>query len=375
MDNEKVENVFSGWETQEGGSFFGDAVVETSPEEEKEEGIAEEEKVDVEDKEVEEVEEKEDIFENITAEPEDTTQVEEVEEVEAGEQDSAAITTLNYLRESGVADLGSEGEDLSSEDAEELIQDSINKSVDTTIGEMFSDLPQVVKDINKYVLDGGNVEEFLSSIVKSNSVGITENIDLTEEVNQKKVIINQLKSEGYDQDYIDSQIDFLKDSDKLESTSKTHFKRWKQKTATEREDLLAKQEEQKQIKKKQALEFKRKVKDFVRKSNKVKGFTLSKQDKLELPKYTTERTVKLSNGSVVTEMQSDLYKALEDEENFMLMAKLLKSDFDFSNIETNIKTEVSKEIKASVRRASKNKPSRSATQGSQKQKNELADFF
>ena len=83
------------------------------------------------------------------------------------------------------------------------------------------------------------------------------------------------------------------------------------------------------------------------------GLPISKQDKTTLPTYISEPTVELQDGRVVSEMQADLFKVMADKDKIVLLAKLLKSDFDFSSIERKKQSQVARGIKDELQRVDK----------------------
>ena len=52
------------------------------------------------------------------------------------------------------------------------------------VDELFEDVPQIVKQLNSYVLKGGDVGEFLKQMSSSSTSSITDDMDLTVEDNQ-----------------------------------------------------------------------------------------------------------------------------------------------------------------------------------------------
>ena len=87
----------------------------------------------------------------------------------------------------------------------------------------------------------------------------------------------------------------------------------------------------------------------------------------------SKRNVKLENGQEITEMQRDLYGAMQDENKAILIAKLLKSDFDFSSLKNSAATEVTKKAKEELRRNKKSQPPKAGS--SMGKRKSLADFL
>jgi len=87
----------------------------------------------------------------------------------------------------------------------------------------------------------------------------------------------------------------------------------------------------------------------------------------------TDQIVDTGNGRA-TAFQKGLLDALQDKENSVLLAKLVKSNFDFSSIERNATSKKSKDIKKDVRRTGEKKTSTSGSSQKSKSKS-LAEFF
>lgn len=380
MSNENLEN-FSGWDKNVPEiDFFGESPdpVET----EQDSNDLQENKNDGKEKDQEEnnkAETKEkdpeiDFFGEDQEESEKTISSKEEDDISVESDNS--ISTVNFLKERGLIDFElDENTALTSELAEEILEDSFDEKVEDRVKELFDELPQVVKDLNKFVIKGGNADDFFKSFAKQNTSNISLDIDLTKESNQELIIKNQLKSEGYDDDYISSHLEFLKDSDNLKKIAETHFNKWKAKNEKEQARLLKEQDDKAKLEKENRRKFKNKVTNFISETEELNGVYLSKSDKRTLPNYMTDRTVKLQNGGAITSMQRDLYAALQDDSKAVLIAKLLKNDFNFKDIEINAQTKVTKKIKENIRRNKADSPSKSATNNSQKQVKNLVDYF
>ena len=387
--NENLEN-FGGWdENVPEIDFFGESSEPIKTE--ATEVVADVEKDTVEDKAVENKTETKEPEIDFFGAGEETTKVEitdtddeNVEEVKAEDKVDDepetkidnSVSTVSFLKEKGLIEFElEEGTELTPELAEEILEDSFDEKIEDRVEELFGKLPQIVKDLNKYAINGGDINQFFNSIAKQKESGITADIDLTQESNQELVIKNQLKSEGYDDEYISSQLEFLKDSNKLDKIAQTHFDKWKTENEKEQTRLLEQQKERVRLEKENRRKLKSKVTSFINETEDLSGIQLSKDDKKILPSYMTDRNVKLQNGSTITPMQRDLYAALQDDSKAVLIAKLLKSDFNFKDIAVNAETKVTKKVKENIRRNKTNTPSKSATGSSQKQNKRLADYF
>lgn len=329
-------------------------------------------------------EEQEEEEENLFAESEEEEQEEEEEEQEeeSGKDKTSvngeSISTLAYLKEKGLVDYQlEEGETLTNEKAEELLEDSLDNLFEDRIEELFEDVPDVLKQMNKFVLKGGDINVFLSNLTQAGAGGLTKDMDLEDESNQELVIRNSLKEEGYDNEYIEAQIEFLKDSKRLQKHSKTLYSKWEEKENQKQTALLKAEEKRVNDEKIQRRELKNRVSSFLKENEEITGFTVTKDDIKSLPNYMSDRNIKLDNGNTITSMQRDLMRVLNSPTGSIQMAKLLKAATDkgelsFDEIATNTETKVTKKVRENVRR---NKNSIITQSGQGFKQKRLADYF
>src|SRR5690606_12546908 len=99
-------------------------------------------------------------------------------------------------------------------------------------------------------------------------------------------------------------------------------------------------------------------------------------DKKELTNYITRPTVKVGKNRFITQFQADLGKIFsgkeDNKQSLLLLAKLVKTDFDIKDIVEKTKTKVTKEAKSKLQEARQAvKPASSVSPN----KKSLADFF
>lgn len=303
---------------------------------------------------------------------------EEDQEEEENSTESESVNVLNALKQRGLLDYElAEGEELTEEKAEELLEDSMDNLFEERIEELFENVPDIVKEMNKFVIKGGDINVFLESVAKQKSTGLSENMDLEDEQNQELIIRQGLLTEGYDEEYITAQIEFLKDSKRLKKHSETHFKKWNDKRKADQKAILKSQDQRVQAEKIQRRELKNKVSTFLNETEEVTGFSVTKQDRKILPNYMSDRTIKLENGNQITGMQRDLMRVLNSPTGSVQIAKLLKAaseegELNFEEITKHTKTKVTKEVRENVRR---NKKSIISQSGGKSKKRPLTDYF
>lgn len=356
---EKTIDQFAGWEdSSQQHDFFGetnlveevitsvqkDDVVETAKKKEEEEKSLEEEKL---------LEDQFKDFTTLVSKKDDDDDIPGVP-ASTGTSNISSKTTLEFLKEKGLVDFElEEGQELSEEDAEHLLEDSWEQSLEKEVEATIKDLPDELKQLIKFASKGGDVGELLGKMIQTATSGINKNSDIENEDVQVLAVTMELRNQGHDQEYIDAQVEFLKDSGKLEVISKKSFDRI---VAAQEEETAGEVDRQKQAveyRKKQAREYKTNITSHINSLDEAGGLPLSKQDKVALPTYISEPTVELQDGRVVSEMQADLFKVMADRDKIVLLAKLLKSDFDFSPIERKKQSQVARGIKDELQRVDK----------------------
>lgn len=303
------------------------------------------------------------------------------EEDEEQEQVGTTIGTLNFLKEKGLVDFELEdGQELTEELAEELIEDKFEENVESTVKELMKDLPLEVQQLNQYILKGGNFSTFIASVAKAGSPAISGNLDLEQEGDQETVVRETLKDEGYDNEYIEAQTKFLKDSGMLKSTSEKMYGKKKKKEEAIQAQLVQQQEDAKIAQKEALKKAKQSVTTYLSDNTEIGALTVNREDKKQLPSYMNDKNVKLQNGAVITELEKDLFYDLrQNEEAYMQLALLMRNrnedgTFNFESIVKDAKTKVAKEVKDNVRRSKNGTPNKS--KGTKPKRNlSLAEIF
>lgn len=380
---EKTIDQFAGWEdTSQQHDFFGETNLEVDAidvalkdDVKTEEAIAKEEE---EKKEQELIDDQFKTFEKDA--PKVETEDEEEDKTPSGKKEPVTNVnnkqTLEFLKEKGLVDYElEEGVELSEEDAEHLLEDSWEKALELEVEATIKDLPQDIKDLVKFASKGGNVGELLGKMIQHATSGITKDSDIDNEDVQVLAVTMDLKSQGYDQEYIDSQIEFLKEKDKLEGIAKKSYDKIIADQENETAGQVQRQKDIAENRKKQAREYKTNITTHINSLNETGGLPLSKQDKTSLPTYISEPNVELQDGRYVSEMQADLFKVMADKDKIVLLAKLLKTDFDFSAIERKKQTQAARGVREAVERVDRKELSNSESGGHKSNKKALWDML
>ena len=368
--NESLEG-FTGWSDTSDVDFFAAQQEEpgTSP--------AEGEEITVEGEETPPgtppVIKEENFFENIEENEEG-----EEEEEEIPTHNSQNISILNSLKEKGYINYElEEGEELTDELAEQLLDEGFEDTIEEAVNNKLQELPEDGKNFIKFALKGGNLKDYIKTLSNVVNSGLTSDLDIEEESNQELVVKQILLSEGEDIETVKAQIDFLKDSKRLKVFAEKKFDKWKSDNAEIEAEMLEQQKIANKAAKEALLENKKETLKYVTENEEVKGLKFTKEDRKVLPSYINDRTVKLQNGTTITEMQKELYYDIpKNKEAFMQLAMLLKNrntdgTFNFDSIKTATTTKVVKAVKENVRRSNVNSQK---NQNSNRQQS-LADMF
>ena len=349
--------------------FFGEVEKSVNPEKEDEATEVEEEEESTETKEEENKEEEDkDVFQDF-----EKVEEEEEEEEEENPTDPKGDSTTNikssvkHLFDEGILSLD-EDEELPEEIDNEYLTSKIEASIEKKFEESIAGLPDEVKNIIKYVHNGGALKDIISTVTEDS--GISEDIDMDEERNQEKVLKHLLKEEGEDDELIEAQIEFFKDSGKLSSIAQKKFDKWKKDKKADAEKLIEYQKKQKALARENQNNFRKGISELLSNNEEVKGLTVSKKEIKELPNYIGNTYEKLQYGIQITPFYRDLFEALKDEEKMITLAKLVKNDFDFGDMKKDIATKQSQKLKEDLQRQSNNKPKRSS-----QKKSRLIDYL
>lgn len=293
------------------------------------------------------------------------------------EQTNSTIAAAQLLMDKGIVDYElEEGEELDEETALELLEEGFESGVENRISELLGGLPNELQALNKYVLNGGDMNDFLSKMnTLGASTGITATLDISVEKNQELVVRQMYKDDGMDDDFIDTQLESLKDTGKLEAFAKKRFEKWKEQDSKVSQQAAQQQELQAKAQREKARQYYSSLKTAV--TGEFEGIKLSAKDKTEIPGFMTDRNIKLSNGAVVTPFNQNLMEVLQNETASIQLAKLLRDrkkdgTFDFSQLEKVAATKVTKEVKDNIRR-NKETPRKSTEVSTQSRS--LADYF
>jgi hypothetical protein len=380
-DTNKNLDGFGGWgDLQPETDFFSQEVIEDKTDAK---SVIEELKKDekVEETKQKSVKEEENLFSETEIENEDFVDDKNKDDnPDVIAEKSQNIFILNKLKEKGFIDYElEEGEELTDELAEELIEEKFDESVDLKVQELLTELPDDKKQVVQFLIKGGNLDELIDTLTSDN-ISIKLDIDLEKEENQISTLKKLLKLEDKDEEEIETEIEYLKDSGKLKLMTEKKFNKYKAEQKNRQEELVKEQEEALENEKKVIKQSKLKISTFLTSNEEVDGIKFSKDDKKQLPSYMNDKTIKLGNGTTITQMQKELFYDLPKNEKALIqLATLLKNrnedgTFNFESIVKSSKTKVAQEVRSEIRRNNTSIPGNSTNKNNKSDKS-LSDYF
>ena len=202
-----------------------------------------------------------------------------------------------------------------------------------------------IQALDEYVKNGGKFEDFYS--VQKESLAL-DSIDLEDESNQKAVVRELLKHDGYTEDQINKRISRYEDADMLFEESEDALDRLK--TIRKREAEYAAQQ-QKEIAEQQAAqqkEFFDTVTKDISSLNSIRGIAIPKEDRKALFEYIFKVD---QNG--VSQYQKDFNKNLS--KNLIESAYFtMKADALISSAKKSGESSAAEKLRNMLRHTSKN---------------------
>src|SRR5690606_7061504 len=161
--------------------------------------------------------------------------------------------------------------------------------------------------------------------------------------------------EKMDGEEISDKIAWLKENGKKKAFAEKYFTKLSEDDKARKEALIQQAENFAKQKDEEARNFNQSIKEELEKIESVKDFDFSKVDKKELTNYITRPTVKVGKNRFITQFQADLGKIFsgkeDNKQSLLLLAKLVKTDFDIKDIVEKTKTKVTKEAKSKLQEA------------------------
>lgn len=240
---------------------------------------------------------------------------------------------------------------VSEDDFFGLYEQEIDSRVDESFESFAEELDDDGKAFLKFKKNGGQTSDFFAALGTSAQ---KPKGDITDEKYQKQIVKYYYELEGKkDAEEIDDQIEWLVDGGKLEKYAKKFDKKIDDDASAERARLEKAAETEKAKAKKLRENFQKSVQKILNANDEIGGFPIAKKEKTELLNYVTKATEKTGKNRYVTKFNADLMNVLKDDNKLLLIAKIIKDDFDFSPVEDKGKTKQVKRVKSRLEQLSK----------------------
>jgi len=288
--------------------------------------------------------------------PNSTEEGEEGKGAKPGENDDKFYTTLaSELKEKGIFQNVEikEGEEIDEDKFFELQDSEIESRVEETFEAFFEELDDDGKAFLKHKKAGGSTQDFMQ--VYQNTISI-DGVNLEEDKDQDLVLAHYMRTvDTMDEDEITDRIEWLKENGKKKAFAEKYFNKLKD-IDTERKTALAERASQMSKQREEsAKKFNEDLDKELNSTESVGSFSFGKVDKKGLMNFITKPTVKVGKNKYITEFQAELGEIFkgegENKKKLLLLAKLVKSQFDVKDLIEETKTKVVKDAKSKLQQS------------------------
>ena len=274
---------------------------------------------------------------------EETPIIEAVAEEEEEEEENTFSAYARYMADKGILDLEDDTK-VESEDDLEKVQ---IKTIQNGINSYKESIPEDGQKFLEFLEQGGNPSDFHKYYYGDDSF---EEFDIEDsEENQKYVISESLKLEGYSQEEIDDEIADLIDLGKLDKKAKTHKNKLVKIEKEQKKLLLESQKqyakEQEEARQAEWTNFKKGLFD----KEEISGFKFTPKMKQDVWDYMTKPVNKKTG---VTQYQID---SQENTDARYVFAYLLKNKWDIKSLEKQVETKTVGKLKSALNNYSDSK--------------------
>lgn len=292
---------------------------------------------------------------------EDTTEVEDDEPTDADVNEAQQIGLLfDAVGESlgwNMADIDEKERPLTVDDLTKYLSEVVRQN----------SVPQYADDriqqLDEYVKNGGRFEDFYTAQQQRESF---DNIDMEDESNQKAIVRELLKYDGYTDEQINKRISRYEDADMLMEESEDALERLKTIRQQEIEENSRRQEEYARAQEEQAREFYQNVTSEINSLTNIRGIAIPKEDRKALFDYIFKVD---QNG--VSQYQKDFNQNMT--KNLIESAYFtMKADTLIKGAERQGETSAAEKLRKMLRHSSKNHTVYNADENKQKSVVDLA---
>lgn len=299
-----------------------------------------------------------------------TTQVDNNDGDEDHDDDEPSTADVNEAQQVGLLfdavgeSLGWNMADIEDEDRP-LTVDDLTTYLSNVVKE--NSVPQYADEriqmLDEYVKNGGKFEDFYAAQQQRLSF---DNLDMDDEANQKAIVRELLKHDGYTDEQINKRIARYEDADMLLEESEDALDRLKSIRQKEIEDNAKAQEEYARQQEEQSKAFYDSVSENIKSLTNIRGIAIPKEDRQALFDY-------------IFKVDKDGYSQYQKDFNANLSKNLIESAYFTMKADTLIQgakqqgeTSAAEKLRKMLRHSSKNHTSYNADERKQKSVVDLA---
>lgn len=287
------------------------------------------------------------------------------DDVDAG--DLAEAEQVSALFDAVIESFGFNPEDIE-EKKRPLTVDGLTSYLKEMVNE--NSVPQYaderVQKLDEYVKNGGNFEDFYQIQQKAMDL---QNIDIEDESNQKAVVRELLKRNGYSDDKIERRIERFEDADMLEEEAEDALDRLRELQQKDLEDAEKEQAEYQRQQQEEAQQFFKDVSGKINKLTKIRGINVPQADRKALYDYIFK-----TDAQGLSQYQKDFNKNLT--KNLIESAYFtMKGDALISEAQRDGESSAAKRLRSILRNSNKNHSSIDVKDEKQPQAWEIASKF
>lgn len=259
-------------------------------------------------------------FEDDTKIPEDILNDTNNTTSDSNEDDNSEQNATTEVNENEVSNVGAFFDAFAEELGWDVADDDKPTSVQELVDYMGAMIEQNSKPhyaderiarLDEYVRNGGSFEDFYQRQQQSMSY---DNMDMEDESNQKAVIREYLRYQGYEDDQINRKIERYEDGDLLEDEANDAVVRLKSIQQQQIEAQELQQQQAKRAQEEQAQQFITNLTDTIYSLDNIRGIKIPKSDQKELFDY-------------ITKVDADGYTKYQKDFNANMVNNLIESAY------------------------------------------------
>lgn len=272
-----------------------------------------------------------------------------------------------------------EGDEIDADKLYESIDQEVEARVDETFEAFFEEVPEEGKALLKHLKSGGSTTDFIR--VYGNKSLNLQDFDSKDKKHREQVIAHYLRTTDpeADEEDITDRIEQLEESGRAAKTAEKYFERIQAQEERAKLELAERTKTAEKEKVENAKSFARFLTNTLDKTEEVKGFKFSSEDRKRLNSLILDPKIKVGKSKYIPEFNFKLGEILkagtpEAAQKLFLLAKLVDTDFDMSDFKVKAKSEVTKEVKSRIKNAKRNvRPSSAGNHNNGKKA--LAEFI